>query len=255
MAVGAHQSIRAGHAIAHLHHLCQVFQVHLVHDPRRRRHHAEILKRLLPPLEKLKALAIALEFLFRVVEQGVRIAEIIHLHAVIDHQIDGNEGIDALRPAARPLHRRAHRGQIDQARHAGEILQNHSRRLERNLARMAQARLPGRQALHIFLAHLGVVAMAQAAFQENLDGKRQAVDLAEIQLRQPAQAKHRRLAPAKGELRFSAEEVLGSCGHRLTGCGMICARWGRTNHRAATDDGAWATASTTIRASPGNASR
>ncbi len=44
------------------HHRRQIFQVHLMHDARIRRHHAEILKRRLPPPQERIALLIALEF-------------------------------------------------------------------------------------------------------------------------------------------------------------------------------------------------
>jgi hypothetical protein len=100
MAVGADQAIRERHAIAHLHDLGDIFQIHLVHDARGRGDDAEILERLLAPFQEFISLAIALEFLLGVVDQREAVAEIIHLHAVIDDQIDRNQRVDLLRIAA-----------------------------------------------------------------------------------------------------------------------------------------------------------
>ena len=107
MAVSSDETIRKRHAISYLHNFREIFQIHLMHDAGRGRNDGEIVERLLAPLEKFIALTIAFEFLLRVVEQCKAIAEIIHLHAVIDHQIDRHQRIDPLRISARSLHRRA----------------------------------------------------------------------------------------------------------------------------------------------------
>ena len=48
--------------VAQEHALGQILEVHLMHDADVRRHHAEIVERLLPPAQELVALAVALEF-------------------------------------------------------------------------------------------------------------------------------------------------------------------------------------------------
>ena len=96
--------------------LREVFEVDLVHDADRRRNDLEILERLLAPLEELVALAVALEFLFDVVQQRERVGVFVDLHAVVDDEIDRHERIDLLRIAAGALHRGAHRGEVDDAR-------------------------------------------------------------------------------------------------------------------------------------------
>ena len=58
----------------------------------------------------------------------------------------GNQRIDLLRIAAEPLHGAAHGGQVDDARHAGEVLQHDAGRLERNLDFGRLRRLPAGQA-------------------------------------------------------------------------------------------------------------
>ena len=114
------------------HDLGQVFEIHLVDDAGARRHDAEVVERLLAPAEELVPLAVAGELHVDVEVERVGRVEVVDLHRVVDHQIDRHERIDLLRIAAEPLHRGAHRGEVDDARHAGEILQHDAGRLERN---------------------------------------------------------------------------------------------------------------------------
>ena len=51
-------------------------------------------------------------------------AEVVDLHRVVDHQVDRHQRIDLLRIAAEPLHGGPHGGEVDDARHAGEVLQH-----------------------------------------------------------------------------------------------------------------------------------
>src|SRR5204863_1357600 len=122
--VGSDERIGEDHAIARRYDAGKMLKVHLMHDARRRRNDLKILECFLTPLEELVAFAIALEFLFDVHEQRTIGAEFIDLYRVIDDQIDGDERIDLLRIPAGALHGRAHRGKIDHAGYAGEVLQN-----------------------------------------------------------------------------------------------------------------------------------
>ena len=61
--------------VADEHDLGQVFEIHLMHDARRRRDDAEIVERLLPPAQELVALAVALEFEFDVEVERVGAGE------------------------------------------------------------------------------------------------------------------------------------------------------------------------------------
>ena len=47
----------------------------------------------------------------------------IHLHRMVDHEIDGHERLDDLRVLLQARDGRPHRREIDQQRHAREILQ------------------------------------------------------------------------------------------------------------------------------------
>ncbi len=67
--------LRFGQAAA-----CEVLQVHLVHDARRRRHRAEVVQRFLSPLEERVPLVVPLELLLRVDRQCNTRREVVHLH-------------------------------------------------------------------------------------------------------------------------------------------------------------------------------
>ena len=136
MAIGADQRIgkrdRPRVVFAQEDALGQVFEVDLVDDADGRRHDAEVLECLLAPAEELVALAVAVEFDGHVAVHRVLPAEEVDLHRVVDHQVDGHQGVDLLRVAAEPLHGAAHGRQVDHAGHAGEVLQDHAGRLEGN---------------------------------------------------------------------------------------------------------------------------
>ena len=75
----------------------EVFEVHLVHDADAGRHDLEGVERLHAPLEKLVALAVALEFHLQIPPQRVGRAGKIHLHRVIHHQVHRHERFDEFR--------------------------------------------------------------------------------------------------------------------------------------------------------------
>ena len=110
----------------------EILKVHLMHDARGRRHRAEVRERLLAPLEELIALVVAFELLLRVDREGGLAREGIHLHAVVNHQVAGNQRVDRVGIAAELLHRIAHRGKIHHARHTREVLKDDTRRHKGN---------------------------------------------------------------------------------------------------------------------------
>ena len=95
--IGVHQRRRGGVGrvvrIDH-HHAGQVLEVHLVHDAGRRRHHAEVGERALPPVQELEALAVAAELDFRITRQRVAGAEVVHLHRMVEHQVHRRLRVD-----------------------------------------------------------------------------------------------------------------------------------------------------------------
>ena len=96
-----------------------------------------LLERPLPPAQEFVALAIALELPDDILAQRVTIAEVVHLDRMIDHQIDRHDGVNLGGIASQPGHGGAHRRQIDDGRHAGEVLQDDPCRLEGNFRRCA----------------------------------------------------------------------------------------------------------------------
>ena len=138
--VGADERVGEGDAVALLDHAGEVLEVDLVHDPRSRRHDLEVAEGALAPAQEGVALEVALELELDVAREGRRGAEDVHLHGVVDHELDRDQRVDLLRVAAEIGHRVSHRGEVDDGRHAREVLEQHAGGRERDLA----ARLVGR---------------------------------------------------------------------------------------------------------------
>ena len=92
------------------------------------RHDAEIAERLLAPFQEFVALLVALVFELDVAGEGQRRAELVDDDRMVDDEIDRHQRIDLLRIAAERGHGVAHRGEIDDRRHAGEVLHQHAGR-------------------------------------------------------------------------------------------------------------------------------
>ena len=75
--------------------------------------------------------------------------------------------------------RAAHRGEIDDQRHAGEILEHDARDDERNFLVRRRLRVPVGERLDIFAADLFAVAIAQDRFEDDADADRQPRDRAD----------------------------------------------------------------------------
>ena len=85
-----------------------------------------------PQRRKRVALAVALELDIDVLLQRVGTGEDVDLHRVVDHQIDRHQRVHLLRIAAQARDAVAHRGEIDDRGHAGEILHQDAGGLERH---------------------------------------------------------------------------------------------------------------------------
>jgi hypothetical protein len=93
---------------------------------------------------------------------------------VVDHQIDGGQRVDLFRIAAELAHGIAHRRKIDDRRDAGEILHQHARRAEGDLAlRRALAFQPLRHGKDVVARHRAVVLVAQQVLEQHLERHRQ----------------------------------------------------------------------------------
>ena len=133
--VGADDRVREGHAVAHLDDAREVLEVDLVDDAGVRRHDSEVVEGALPPAEEGVALLVPLELELDVALDREARRELVDLDGVVDDELDRDERVDRARGAALLAHRVAHRGEVDDGRHAGEVLQQDARRVEGDLLR------------------------------------------------------------------------------------------------------------------------
>ena len=101
-------------------------------DAGHRRDDAEVREYFLPPFEELVALMIALEFHLCIALEGIRIGKEIHLHRVVNDQVDRHERVDRFWVTAQPGNGSAHGRQVNHRRDTGKILHDHTRRQERD---------------------------------------------------------------------------------------------------------------------------
>ena len=114
--------------------LGEVLEVDLVDDAGAGRHDAQAGERALRPAQQLVALAVALVLALDVERERAGAAELVDLDRVVDDQVGRHERLDACRVAADIGHRVAHRGEIDDGRDAGEVLEQDARGHERDLS-------------------------------------------------------------------------------------------------------------------------
>ena len=141
------------------------------------RHGREVPESRLAPLQKRVALAVALKF-----EQGVGLigcgcAIFINLHGVVDDELGGREGIDALRVAAQGLDGVAHGGQIDNRWHAGEVLHQHAGRHVSDLAAGLGFGVPVGQEFDVGGGDVDAVFATQQVFEEDFEAEGQAREI------------------------------------------------------------------------------
>ncbi len=176
--VGPHQGVgirlhRPALPVTGEDHARQVLQVHLVHDPRVRRHDSEVAERRLSPAQERIALLVALEFEVGVDEEGIGRAVGIHLHRVVDHQLHRLQRVDERRVAPQRRHGVAHRRQVHHRGHPGEVLQQHPRRRKRNLFRRRLLGVPAGEKFDLRRRHRAPILVAQQVFQQDAQRVRQ----------------------------------------------------------------------------------
>jgi len=107
----------------------QVLDIDLVDDAGAGRDDGEVVERALSPAQELVALAVALVFEFDVAAEGIRGTEEVGDDAVVDDELGRRQRVDLRRLAAEITHRLAHGREVDDARHSGEVLHDHPRRV------------------------------------------------------------------------------------------------------------------------------
>jgi hypothetical protein len=131
-------------------------------------------KGALAPLQELVALTVALELDLHVAAQGVWHPRHVGHHGVVDHELGGHERVDPPGVAAEGGHGVAHGGEVDDRRHAGEVLEEDPGRRERELLVARTGRVPRRQLGDRLLGHGDAVDPAQQVLQQDLEGVREA---------------------------------------------------------------------------------
>ena len=178
MAIGAIKRVRIGENLAVILRgpdaLAEIFQIYLMADAGAGGHDTEIVECLLAPAQEGVALAVALELDVDVGGERLGGAEGIDHDGVINDEVDRDQRVDLLRLATEAKNTVPHRGEVDHAGHAGEILHQDSGRLERHLGGGAGAGQPAGDRLRIGDAIGFAVLEPQHVFEQNLQAHRQA---------------------------------------------------------------------------------
>ena len=171
------ERVRVQHALVLEDHAGQVLEVDLMDDAGVGRDDDEALERRLAPAQEAVALLVALELALGVDAERVARAEGVDLHRVVDDQLGRHQRVDLRRVAAEVGHRVAHRGEVDDRRHAGEVLHDHAGGREGDLLAGLRVVVPGRERLDVLLADGDAVLVAQQVLEQDLQRERQPRDV------------------------------------------------------------------------------
>ena len=143
------------------------------------RHDAEIVEGFLAPAQETIALAVAVELHLDVLFERVGGAEIVDHDRVVDDQVDRHQRVHLLGLAAQMHDAVAHRGEVDHAGDAGEILHEDAGGRERHFLGGGGLFQPAGDGLGIVHLVAAAVFEAQHVFQEDFQGFRQFGDVAQ----------------------------------------------------------------------------
>ena len=131
----------------------------------------------------------------------------------------GTSGSTPRRVAARARHRGAHRGEVDDGGHAGEVLEHHARRQERHALAGAGRLGPVREREHVLLAHVQSAGVAQQPLEQDPHRVRQPLRVGGAGLVEPVDAEdvgHARQARA-GTKQVVSHQLDSIAAHRSRG--------------------------------------
>ena len=171
--VGTDARVGVGDAVALHDDPREVLDVDLVHDAGARGDDLEVVERALAPTEELVALTVALVLVLDVALEGVTATEHVDLHGVVDDEFGGTERVDALGVAAEVGRGLTHRREVDDARHAGEVLHEHPRRGELDLGVGLGVLVPVPERADVVGGDVRAVLGAQQVLQQHLEAVRQ----------------------------------------------------------------------------------
>ena len=123
------------------------------------------------PAIKSVALLVPLVLALNVETDGVLAAEEIHLHRVVDDEVDGNEWVDSSRVATQPSDRGAHGSEVNSGGDADEVLHDDAGRVKRKLLVETSVRVwrPAREVEDVLLADDPGAAIAEHALEQDFD--------------------------------------------------------------------------------------
>ena len=147
-----------------------------MHDAGARGHHLEVVEGRLAPAQELVALAVALVFEVGVELERVAAAEHVDDDGVVDDHLGGRERVDGRRVAAELGDGLAHRREVNDARHAGEVLHDHARGRELNLGVGLGVGVPLGERAHVVGGDVGAVFGAQQRLGEDLQRVRELLE-------------------------------------------------------------------------------
>jgi hypothetical protein len=186
--------------------LGEVLEVDLVDDAHPRGHHAEAAERLLRPPQEGVALVVALVLALDVAPVRVGAAERVHLHRVVDDQVDGDQGIDPAGVASRALDGAAHGGEVDHGGDSGEVLEQNPGGNEGPLpVALGRPAVPAGQRDHVVVGDESVPGVPEQVLEEDLHGHRQPRDVADAPLGEGLEPV---VGEATGKLGASPEAIL-----------------------------------------------
>ncbi len=171
--VGPHEGVGIGLSglLILEHDAREVLEVDLMDDARVGRHDREVVEGALSPAQEGVALVVSFELTLGVHAEGVMRRERIDLHRVVDHELGRRERVDPRGIAPHLSHRVTHRGQIDDRRHAGEVLHQDARGREGDLLAGLGLGVPAGERLDVGRRDRAVALGAKQVLEQHLQGE------------------------------------------------------------------------------------
>ena len=177
---------------------------------------AEVVERLLAPLEELVAFGVAVEVELVVDGQALGGAEVVDLHGVVDDEVAGDERVDLGRVAAELDDGVTHGCEVHDAGDAGEVLQNNAAGEEGDFDFADVFGVVVADGLHVFCGDGMAVEVAECGLEQDFDGVRQTIQITDAGLAfEGGEVPHRAVADGGAEGGFGVEgiDVVGGVGH------------------------------------------
>ena len=168
---------------------------------------AEVVERLLAPAEERVSLLVARELERGVEVGGVPLGVVVDLHRVVDDELDRLQRIHLARVAAEAHDTVAHRGEVHDGGHAGEILQQHASWCEGDFLLRLDGHIPAAERLDVLGIDEPAILAPQQVLEQDFQRVRQARDAGESSLLERRQAEDLVRSPPSGELRACVERI------------------------------------------------